>query len=114
LLALGPEVGVLLNAQRKLDELGREQQGYAKLQSDFYSVTPTWGAMAETWRAGGVVRSVKWVDGKVTIRAGAPDATVVLKTLSEVDIGLREPVFSSAVREERGLQEFAIDFTVKQ
>ena len=114
LLALGPEVGVLLDAQRKLDQLGREQTGYAKLQTGFYSVTPTWGAIAETWRSGGVVRSVKWVDGKVTLRAGAPDATVVLRALSEADLSLRDPAFSSAVREERGLQEFAIDFTVKQ
>jgi hypothetical protein len=114
LLALGPEVGALLDAQRRLDELEREQSGYGKLQTSFYSVTPAWGSIAETWRAGGVVRSVKWVDGKVSLRAGAPDATVVLKTLSETDLGLRDPVFSSAVREERGLQEFAIDFAVKQ
>lgn len=106
--ALGPEVGTLLNAQREVDYLLEQRRAYSEVLRSREAVYPVWGAVSDVWKAGGWLSAVRLSEGVVTLRGRAPSATDVLTALSKNPL-VANPSFSAAVRQEGGMQEFAIE-----
>jgi hypothetical protein len=110
LQALGTEVETLLESQRRLDGLANKQLGYLSLASQRDSLIPMWRGLAGMWGGGAELRSIKWIDGSVTVRGATLDSMRLLTTLREME-GISNPRFSTAIRAERDLQEFTVEFT---
>lgn len=109
---LGSDVSALLESQRKLDILVAEQDDYLEAADRRRSVVPVWAGFNAVWESNGLVRSAKWVDGKVSLNGAGNDATVVLAAISQSDL-ISKAEFGAAVRQGNNLQEFMVNFETK-
>jgi hypothetical protein len=106
---LGNDVSTLLESQRRLDMLVAEQDDYVEAAGRRRSVLPVWAGFYAVWESGGLVRSAKWVDGKVSMNGAGNDATAVLEAITQDEL-ISKAEFGSAVRQNNNLQEFMVNF----
>lgn len=106
--ALGPQVTSLLTIQRRVDSLVAERSGLDSIIEQQRPVWPMWEILSESWRQGAGVTNFALSGGELTLRGQAPEATKVLKGLSELP-SVDDARFQSAVR-RTGVQE---DFTIR-
>jgi hypothetical protein len=111
LKSLGPEVATLLESQRSVETLAREQHGLAKVLNERQLSYPLWRVVAHAWQKGAAINGLGMVEGHVTLRGNAPSATDVLGTLA-ADPGVREARFGAPVRQTGGREEFVITLTL--
>jgi hypothetical protein len=111
LKSLGPEVATLLESQRSVETLAREQHGLAKVLNDRQLSHSVWRVVARAWEKGASIGGVGLVDGHVTLRGNAAAATDVLGALA-ADPGVQEARFGAPVRQAGGREEFVITLTL--
>lgn len=105
---LGSEVESLLTAQRDVDRMLAEQQGFAAVVAQRRNTYQLWQVVSVAWGKGAELTGVELRDDQLIVRGSAPVATDVLGAVSVIP-GVANARFSSPVRTGRqGREEFAI------
>lgn len=105
--ALGSEVSVLLESQRRSDRLATEQRGAAKVLEGRRPTYFVWRVAAKVWEQGGSFEGLSWSDDQLLLRGRTPNAIELLKTISALP-GVEGARFAAPVTDDAGLQSFAI------
>ena len=111
LLALGPRVGQLLDAQRQIEALAAEQRALGALLDGRLETYELWRLAALAWQHGARLTGAQIADGKLTLRGSAPTATEVLAQLASAP-GVREARFAAPVQHSLAGEDFAITLTL--
>jgi len=111
LKSLGPEVATLLESQRRVEQLAREQHAMTKVLGDRRPSYPLWRVAAHAWQKGASIAGLALVDGRLTLRGDAPSATDVLGALG-ADPGVAAARFGAPVRQLGGREQFVITLTL--
>ena len=105
--SLGPEVGVLIAAQRHTDRLAEEQHGAARVLEGRRPTYFVWQVAATVWEKSGRFEALSWSDDQVLLRGKVQNAVDLLKALSALE-GVEGARFVAPVTDDAGEQSFAI------
>ena len=108
----GSEVTSLVDMQREIGVLARQQSRAAEVFADRPYSIEIWQLVAEVWKRNAVLKSVTFENKRVTLIGMAPVATEVLQGLSEHPL-VQSAQFTAPVRESRGAQDFSIALELK-
>lgn len=108
---LGPEVAALLDAQRRVERLGLEQQALAEVLSERRPSHEVWRLVALAWQKGALLEGLSLSDGRLTLRGSAPAATEVLGALA-ADPGVADARFGAPVRQFQQREQFVVTLTL--
>lgn len=104
---MGPEVGTLLQMQRRVDASGREATLLANVLQSKNETYRIWELAGLVWRGGGVLSSLLLLDREITLRGSTPVATDLLSALSKLP-GFEGAKFAAPVRQAGNREEFTI------
>lgn len=108
---LGPEVAALLEAQRRVERLGLEQQALAGVLTERRPTHEVWRLVALAWQKGALLEGLSLGDGRLTLRGSAPAATEVLGALA-ADPAVADARFSAPVRQVLQREQFVLTLTL--
>jgi hypothetical protein len=108
----GSEVTTLVDLQRDIGALARQQRRAAEAFSDRPYSIEIWQLVAEVWKRNAVLKSVTFENERIALIGMAPVATEVLQALSEHPL-VKSAQFTAPVRESRGTQDFSIAVELK-
>ncbi len=111
--SLGPEVGDLLAAQRRVDRLAVTSAGLASVIAKTNQSWRVWEIPSTVWSGGGRVAAFTQFDGKIMIRGEAPNATDLVSRLSKLET-FSNPAFASPVRQDGDQQQFVIELKSRE
>ena len=111
--SLGPEVGDLLAAQRRVDSLAVTSAGLSSVIAKTNRSWRVWEVPSTVWSGGGRVAAFTQFDGKIMIRGEAPNATDLLSRLSKLET-FSAPAFASPVRQDGDQQQFVIELKPRE
>ena len=109
----GTDVAALVEKQREIGVLSRQQARAAEVFTNRPYSLDLWQLVAEVWKRNGVLRSITFENGRVSLTGLAPVATEVLQGLSEHPL-VKSAQFTAPVRESRGAQDFSIAVEFKE
>ncbi len=108
----GSEVTTLVDMQRDIGVLARQQSRAAEVFANRPYSIEIWQLVAEVWKRNAVLKSVTFENERVALIGMAPVATEVLQGISEHPL-VKSAQFTAPVREARGAQDFSIAVELK-